>query len=146
MRVICLRFFTAYGARQRPDLAIHKFARLMTEGKPIPVYGDGTTKRDYTYIDDIVAGTVAAMESEGERFDVFNLGESRAVKLNYLISLLEQALGVKAVIDWRPPQPGDVPITFADIGKAGRLLGYDPQTPIETGIEKFAAWFKSQSV
>ena len=145
MRVICLRFFTAYGARQRPDLAIHKFARLMTEGKPIPVYGDGTTKRDYTYIDDIVAGTVAAMESEGERFDVFNLGESRAVELNYLISLLEQALGVKAVIDWRPPQPGDVPITFADIGKAGRLLGYDPQTPIETGIEKFAAWFKSRS-
>ncbi len=145
MRTICLRFFTVYGARQRPDLAIHKFARLMTEGKPIPVYGDGNSRRDYTYIDDIIAGVLSAMEYDGDRFEVFNLGESQTVELNALILLLEEALGATAVIERRPPQPGDAPVTFADISNARRLLAYNPLTPIESGVKKFAEWFRAQS-
>ena len=142
MQIVCLRFFTAYGARQRPDLAIHKFARLISEGKPIPVFGDGTTRRDYTYIDDILAGVLAAMNYTSSTFEVINLGESQTVELRYLIELLEEAVGKKAVIDRRPLQAGDVPITYADISKARRLLNYNPQTKIETGIGKFVEWFR----
>src|SRR5258707_10460079 len=141
MRVVCLRFFTVYGARQRPDLAIHKFARLITAGRPIPVFGDGTTRRDYTYIDDIVAGVRAAMDYEASKCEIINLGESRTVELRELISLLEKALDLRAVIDRQPLQPGDGSQTFADITKARRLVGYDPQTQIEEGIEKFDGWF-----
>src|SRR6185503_16010978 len=128
MRIVCLRFFTVYGARQRPDLAIHKFAKLISAGKPIPVFGDGATRRDYTYIDDIIAGVRAAMDYDQTKYEVINLGESRTVELGELISLLEGALGKRAEIDRQPPQPGDVPQTFADISKARKLLGYDPQT------------------
>ncbi|HEX5736681.1 MAG TPA: SDR family NAD(P)-dependent oxidoreductase [Blastocatellia bacterium] len=144
IRVVCLRFFTVYGARQRPDLAIHKFARLMTEGRPIPVFGDGTTRRDYTYIDDIISGVTAALNYDQSMFEIINLGESDTVELRRLIELLERALGCRAVIDRKPPQPGDVPVTYADISKARRLLGYDPKTKIEAGIERFADWFKTQ--
>jgi UDP-glucuronate 4-epimerase len=145
LRIVCLRFFTVYGARQRPDLAIHKFAKLISEGNPIPVFGDGTTRRDYTYIDDIIAGVRAAMDYDQSKYEVINLGESRTVELRELISLLEQALGRKAQIDRQPLQPGDVPQTFADIQKARTLLGYDPQTQIEEGILRFVAWWKEQS-
>jgi UDP-glucuronate 4-epimerase len=142
IRSICLRFFTVYGPRQRPDLAIHKFARLMSEGKPIPVFGDGTTRRDYTFIDDIIAGVRAAIDYDKTDYEVMNLGESRIVELRELISLLEKELGVTAKIDRQPLQPGDVPQTFADITKARRLLAYDPQTKIEEGIKKFVVWFR----
>ncbi|HEX8687076.1 MAG TPA: NAD-dependent epimerase/dehydratase family protein [Pyrinomonadaceae bacterium] len=144
VRTVCLRFFTVYGARQRPDLAIHKFARLISAGEPIPVFGDGTTRRDYTYVDDIIAGVRAAMDYGGAPFEVFNLGESRTVSLSELIGLLERELGRKAVIDRQPPQPGDVPQTFADVSKARRLLGYDPRTLIEEGIRRFVEWFKGR--
>jgi UDP-glucuronate 4-epimerase len=141
IRTVCLRFFTVYGARQRPDLAIHKFTKLIAEGKPIQVFGDGTTRRDYTYIDDIIQGVREAMEYTGSMHEVFNLGESETVELSRLIELLEQSLGTRAVIDRQPMQPGDVPITYADIAKARQLLGYDPQTKIEDGIPKFIEWF-----
>ena len=140
IRCLCLRFFTVYGARQRPDLAIHKFAKLISANHPVPVFGDGTTRRDYTYIDDIIAGVRAAIDYDATMFEAINLGESRTVELRELITLLEQALGRKAIIDRQPMQPGDVPQTFADIAKARRLLSYDPQTPIEVGIERFVAW------
>ncbi|HEX8118782.1 MAG TPA: NAD-dependent epimerase/dehydratase family protein, partial [Pyrinomonadaceae bacterium] len=142
LRCVCLRFFTVYGARQRPDLAIHKFARLISEGKPIPVFGDGTTRRDYTYVDDIVAGVRAAMDYRGGLYEIFNLGESRTVELGELIGLIEKEVGRDAVVERHPPQPGDVPRTFADVSKARRLLGYDPRTPIEEGIRRFVEWFK----
>jgi UDP-glucuronate 4-epimerase len=143
LRIVCLRFFTVYGARQRPDLAIHKFAKLISEGKPIPVFGDGTTRRDYTYVDDIIAGVRAAIDYDQTNYEVINLGESRTVQLRELISLLEKELGAMAKIDWQPPQPGDVPQTFADISKARRLLNYDPQTAIETGLRQFIEWFRT---
>jgi UDP-glucuronate 4-epimerase len=142
LRTICLRFFTVYGARQRPDLAINKFARLISEGKRIPVFGDGKTRRDYTYIDDIIAGVRAAIDFDQTNYEVINLGESRTVELRELITLLEQQLGQKAIIDSQPLQPGDVPQTFADISKARRLLGYSPQTQIEDGIRRFIEWFR----
>jgi UDP-glucuronate 4-epimerase len=141
MRAVCLRFFTVYGARQRPDLAIHKFSKLIWEGKPIPVFGDGTTRRDYTFIDDIIQGVRAAIDYDRTNFEIFNLGESETIELKDLISLLEENLGVEAVIDRQPMQPGDVPLTFADISKARELLDYDPQTKIEQGIPKFTEWF-----
>ena len=144
LRVVCLRFFTVYGARQRPDLAIHKFARLMSQDKPIPLYGDGSTQRDYTYIDDIVAGVVAAMNYDQSKFEVINLGESQTVELRRLVELLERAFGKKAVIDHRPLQPGDVPVTFADVSKARRLLAYEPRTTIEAGIDRFVDWFNKR--
>jgi UDP-glucuronate 4-epimerase len=144
LRCVALRFFTVYGARQRPDLAIHKFARLISKGEPIPVFGDGTTRRDYTYVDDIVAGVRAAMDYEASAYEVVNLGGSRTVELRELIALLERELGRKAVIDRQPPQPGDVPQTYADVAKARRLLGYDPRTPIEEGIRRFVEWFKGR--
>ncbi len=142
MDITMLRFFTVYGPRQRPDLAIHKFARLIDSGKPIPVFGDGSTARDYTYIDDIVDGVVACTE-RSLGYDVFNLGESQTVTLSQLITLLETALGKKAVIDRQPLQPGDVPITFADVTKARAQLDYRPTTKIEQGIPKFVDWYRS---
>jgi len=145
LRVVCLRLFTVYGARQRPDLAIHKFARLISRGLPIPMFGDGSTRRDYTYIDDIVAGLIAAMNYNESTFEVINLGESRTVELRRLVELLEQALGKRAIIDHQPQQPGDVPVTFADVSKARRLLGYEPAMQIEDGILRFVEWFQEQS-
>ena len=145
LRCICLRFFTVYGPRQRPDLAIHKFARLITERKPIPVFGDGATRRDYTYVDDIIDGVMAAIVYNKTNYEVINLGESRTVELNELISLLEAELDTHALVDRQPPQPGDVPQTFADISKARALLGYDPKTQIEEGLRRFVEWFRLNS-
>jgi UDP-glucuronate 4-epimerase len=144
IRCVCLRFFTVYGARQRPDLAIHKFAKLISENRPIPVFGDGRTRRDYTYIDDIIAGVRAAVDYRESDYEVFNLGESQTVELNELIALLEKELDRHALIERQPTQPGDVPQTFADVTKARRLLGYDPQTKIEDGIKRFVEWFLSE--
>ena len=144
MDVCMLRFFTVYGPRQRPDLAIHKFARLMQSGQPIPVFGDGNTSRDYTYVDDTVDGVIAATEKEFG-YEIINLGESQTVELDRLIELIEQAMGVKAEINRQPAQPGDVPITFANIEKAQRLLGYNPQVKIEDGVPRFIEWFRQQN-
>ena len=141
MDVVMLRFFTVYGPRQRPDLAIHKFARLIHFGKAIPVYGDGSTARDYTYISDIVDGMMAVTKKEFG-YQVFNLGESQTVRLTYLIEVIEKAMGKKAVIDRQPPQPGDVPITYANIGKARSLLGYTPGIKIDAGVPLFIEWFQ----
>ena len=144
MDVCMLRFFTVYGPRQRPDLAIHKFAKLMHAGQPITVFGDGSTSRDYTYVDDTVDGILACTEREFG-YEVINLGESQTVELSRLIELLESSLGIEAQIDRQPLQPGDVPITYANIDKARRLLGYDPQTKIEDGIPRFVEWFRQQN-
>src|ERR1043165_8924490 len=143
LRCICLRFFTVYGPRQRPDLAIHKFARLISQGKPIPVFGDGTTRRDYTYVDDIIDAAMAAIDYDRSDYEVFNLGESRTIELRELIALLEKEFGTKAIIDPHPPQPGDVPQTFADVTKARALLGYNPHAQIEDGLNRFVKWFRS---
>ncbi len=140
MDVTLLRLFTVYGPRQRPDLAIRKFATLIHGGQPVPVFGDGSMARDYTYITDTVDGIVAATQKE-IGFQIFNLGESQTVTLARLIELLEAALGKKAVIDRQPVPPGDVPVTFADITKARAQLGYDPQVKIEAGIRLFIDWF-----
>jgi UDP-glucuronate 4-epimerase len=146
MRCVCLRFFTVYGPRQRPDLAIHKFARLISEGKPIPVFGDGTTRRDYTFIDDTIAGVRAAIDYTVSDYEVINLGESRTVELRELISLIEKELGATAKLNRQPLQAGDVPQTFADITKARQLLGYNPQTQIEEGIHQFIEWFRQNGL
>ncbi len=143
LQVVALRFFTVYGAGQRPDLAIHKFTRLIDEGKPIPVFGDGTTRRDYTYVDDIIQGVLAAVAYDKTPFEIFNLGESQTTELRTLIALIEQSLNKKAIIDRQPMQPGDVSVTFADITKAHRLLGYNPKTKIRDGIPKFVEWYKN---
>ena len=142
--VAMLRFFTVYGPRQRPDLAIYKFARLISAGKPIPVFGDGSTARDYTFITDILEGVMACTRKEFG-FEVFNLGESQTVTLSQLIELLEKALGQKAVIDRLPSQPGDVPITFADISKARAGLDYHPRVKIAEGIPLFVDWFRKNN-
>lgn len=139
MDVVALRFFTVYGPRQRPDLAISKFARLIREGKPIPVYGDGATSRDYTYVTDILQGVMACTRREFG-FEIINLGESQTVTLTRLIELIEEALGKKAVMERLPAQPGDVPRTCADVTKAGRLLGYRPSVSIEEGIRRYVQW------
>jgi UDP-glucuronate 4-epimerase len=142
LRCVCLRFFTVYGPRQRPDLAIHKFAKLISQHKPIPVFGDGTTRRDYTYIDDIIDGVTAAIKYDQSDYEVINLGESRTVELRELISLLEKELDTHAIIERQPPQPGDVPQTFADVSKARALLNYQPKTQIEEGLHRFVEWFR----
>lgn len=139
--ISCLRFFTVYGPRQRPEMAIHKFTRLIDKGEKIPVYGDGTSKRDYTFIDDIINGVMASIEKKF-RFEVFNLGNSKTVELRYMISLIEKNLGKKADIEQQPEQPGDVPITYADITKAEEMLDYRPETSIEEGIRKFTEWYR----
>jgi UDP-glucuronate 4-epimerase len=141
IQTVCLRFFTVYGPRQRPDLAIHKFARLMTEGQPIPLYGDGTTERDYTYVDDIVNGIAAALQYDQTPFEAINLGCSETVPLKRVVELLEASLGITANINKLPMHPGDLERTHADIRKAERLLGYAPTTTIETGIQRFVQWF-----
>ena len=141
MRTINLRFFTVYGPRQRPDLAIHKFTRFIHEGKPIDQYGDGSTRRDYTYIDDIIQGVMSCLTYEGRLCDVFNLGESQTTTLTELIRAIEDTLGKQAVINRMPDQPGDVPLTYADISKARSLLNYNPTTKIKDGIPKFVDWY-----
>jgi UDP-glucuronate 4-epimerase len=144
MDVVCLRFFTVYGPRQRPDLAIRKFTTAIVAGQPIEMYGDGTTRRDYTYIDDILQGILAALDRP-LGYQVINLGESRTVELRELIRLIEKETGLAAKIKHLPLQPGDVPITYADITKACRLLDYKPQIPIEEGIARFIQWFRAQT-
>jgi UDP-glucuronate 4-epimerase len=146
MRIVALRFFTVYGARQRPDLAIHQFTKRIQAGDPIDQFGDGTTKRDYTYIDDIIQGVMAALTYEGPLFDIFNLGESDTIQLKDLIAAIEKTLGRKAKINQLPEQPGDVPVTCADISKARRLLGYSPTTPLSVGLPKFVDWFLRKSI
>lgn len=141
--ITCLRFFTVYGPRQRPEMAIHKFTRLIYEGKPVPVFGDGSSKRDYTFIEDIIEGVVKSIHS-GSLYEIINLGESNTISLSDLIVLIENNLHKNAVIEKLPLQPGDVPITYADTGKARSLLGYNPQTNIKEGIRIFTEWFLKQ--
>jgi UDP-glucuronate 4-epimerase len=141
MRIVALRFFTVYGARQRPDLAIHQFTKRIHAGDPIDQFGDGTTRRDYTYIDDIIRGVMAALKYEGPLFDIFNLGESDTIQLKDLIAAIEKTLGRQAKINQLPEQPGDVPLTCADISKAKALLGYHPTTPLRVGLPKFVEWY-----
>jgi UDP-glucuronate 4-epimerase len=143
LEVVCLRLFTAYGPRQRPDLAIHKFTSAIWRGNPVEIYGESKTARDYTYVDDIVQGFLASLDRE-LGFEIVNLGESRTVELGELVRLIESAIGKKAHLRQLPAQPGDVPITYADISKAKRLLGYSPQVNIEEGIRRFVDWFREQ--
>jgi len=149
LSVACLRFFTVYGPRQRPDLAIHKFARLLAAGEPLPFFGDGTTRRDYTYISDTLQGVLGALSwLEAARepvYDIFNLGESRTVDLASLVRLLGAALDRHPELRRLPMQPGDVLCTYADIDKSRRVLGYDPQVAIEEGIPRFVEWFRAQA-
>ncbi|MHC4633280.1 MAG: GDP-mannose 4,6-dehydratase [Planctomycetota bacterium] len=141
--ITCLRFFTVYGPRQRPDLAIHKFAKLIEQGKSIPLYGDGTMMRDFTYIDDIIDGTVAAIQ-KCAGFEIYNLGESKPITVNDLVTEIEKALGKKAIKEYVPAQPGDVEQTYADVTKAVGELGYNPSTTIQAGLAKFVAWLRQQ--
>jgi UDP-glucuronate 4-epimerase len=142
MRFVALRFFTVYGPRQRPDLAIRKFAERMLRGEAIPVFGDGSTRRDYTFVEDTVDGILAAMAYEGDPYAVFNLGNDRTVTLARMIEVLEEALGVQAVVDRHGAQPGDVPQTWADLTHAKAKLGYDPQVPFEEGVARFVRWLE----
>ena len=147
--VMALRLFTVYGPRQRPDLAIHKFSGLMSEGRPIPMYGDGTTERDYTYIDDIVAGVMGALDylrANPRTYEVVNLAENRTVSLNEMIRVLGEELGIEPQIERFPLQPGDVTRTYADISKARRLFGYHPTTDFREGIRRFVRWFEEKRV
>ncbi|MFC1738645.1 GDP-mannose 4,6-dehydratase [Planctomycetota bacterium] len=141
--VTCLRYFTVYGPRQRPDLAIHKFAKLIEQGKAVPVYGDGSMMRDFTYIDDIIDGTVAAID-KCAGYHIYNFGESKTISVNELITELEKALGKKAVKENVPRQPGDVEKTYADVTKAVHELGYNPSTDIQTGLAKFVTWLRKE--
>ena len=141
LNVFCLRFFTVYGPRQRPEMAIHKFTRFIDRGLPLPRFGDGSTSRDYTYISDIVGGIVRSVERV-QGYEIINIGGSQATRLLDLIALLEARLGKKAVVEEKPPQPGDVTTTWADVAKAHRLLGYDPQVPIEDGLTRFVDWYR----
>lgn len=143
IRVSMLRFFTVYGPRQRPDMAIHKFTRLILEGQPIPMFGDGSTRRDYTYIDDIIQGVVHCVDTPFG-YEIFNLGESHTTSLAELIALIEKHTGKTAVIERKPLQPGDVEITYADIAHARELLGYAPRFSMDEGIARFVAWYKNQ--
>jgi UDP-glucuronate 4-epimerase len=141
MRVVALRYFTVYGPRQRPDLAIHQFTRRIYAGQPIDQFGDGSTRRDYTYINDVIQGTMAALAYDGPLFDIFNLGESETIQLRELIVAIENALGKKGKINRLPEQPGDMPLTCADISKAQKLLGYNPTTRLSDGLPRFIEWF-----
>lgn len=142
IRFIALRFFTVYGPRQRPDLAIHRFFQMINEDQAIPVFGDGTTLRDYTYVDDIVSGIMAALQYNATNYEVINLGNNQTVALSELINAIEEVIGKKANINRLPPQPGDVPQTSADITKARALLGYHPQTPLHQGLQAFYQWLR----
>ncbi len=144
LRFIALRFFTVYGPRQRPDLAIHKFTKAISNNKPIPVYGDGNTSRDYTYINDTIQGIVAAMKYDQSDFEIVNLGNNYSIPLKDLIGSIENVVGKKAIIERYPEQPGDVPKTFADISRAKKLFGYHPETKLEDGLSKFYEWFRKQ--
>jgi UDP-glucuronate 4-epimerase len=143
--VSCLRFFTVYGPRQRPDLAIHKFGRSIAAGQPIPLFGDGSSSRDYTFIDDIVDGVVAAIDEavNAPGYRVYNLGGSRTTTLLGLVELLGQALGKQPIVEWQPEQPGDMKRTLADLTLSGRALGYAPKVSIEEGIARFVAWMRN---
>jgi UDP-glucuronate 4-epimerase len=143
IRFLALRFFTVYGPRQRPDLAIHKFTRLISEGRPIPVFGDGSTRRDYTYIDDIVAGVRAAIAYNRTQYEIVNLGNNQTVSLAEMIAAIEHALGMTAQRQILPEQAGDVPQTWANVDKARRLLRYAPATPYHVGVQRFVDWFKA---
>lgn len=145
MNIFCLRFFTVYGARQRPDLAIHKFTRLIDSGQSIPVFGDGSMMRDHTYIDDILGGVLGALE-HCQGYGIYNLGESRPISLSDLIAAIENALGKKAQIQRLPPQPGDVQRTFADVSRAQADLGYQPKTHLADGLRRFVAWYRSNGL
>ncbi|WP_334103100.1 NAD-dependent epimerase/dehydratase family protein [Mesotoga prima] len=140
--IVALRFFTVYGPRQRPEMAIHLFTRLVMEGKPIPVFGDGSTARDYTYIDDIIEGVYRATLYDKTRFEIFNLGNSKTVKLSEMIAIIEQVTGKKAIIDRKPMQLGDVEITYANIAKGNSLLSYRPGSGIHQGVSEFFEWFE----
>jgi UDP-glucuronate 4-epimerase len=144
LEAISLRFFTVYGARQRPDLAIHKFSRRMLAGQKLPFFGDGSTRRDYTFVDDIVAGVLAALSAPLSRHEIVNLGGAQTTSLRELIALLEETLGVRAALDVQPAQPGDMPLTSADVAHAGRLLGYAPRTPLREGLGRFAEWIRGE--
>jgi UDP-glucuronate 4-epimerase len=144
IRFIALRFFTVFGPRQRPDLAIHRFTKNISEGTPITMYGDGSTKRDYTYVDDIVDGIVAALNYHSSSFEIINLGNNTPVTLRELITAIEYATGKKAIIEQLPEQPGDVPVTYADISKAGELLNYKPSVSLQEGINRFYEWFRKE--
>jgi UDP-glucuronate 4-epimerase len=141
MRVVALRYFTVYGPRQRPDLAIHQFTRRIHAGQPIDQFGDGSTQRDYTYIDDIIQGTMAAFDYDGPMFDIFNLGENQTIQLKDLVLAIENAVGKKAKVNRLPEQPGDMRRTYADISKARKLLGYNPTTVLSQGLPRFVEWF-----
>jgi len=142
--ILALRFFTAYGPRQRPEMAIHAFTRRLFAGEPIPVFGDGSMERDFTYIDDVVDGVVAAVDHVmgTETFDILNLGESEPIRLSRLVSALEQVTGCEATIDRRQVPPGDVDRTFADVSRARRLLGYEPSVGIDEGLRRFVEWYR----
>ncbi len=142
IRFLALRFFTVYGPGQRPDLAIHKFFKSIIKGKPIPVFGDGSTRRDYTFVEDTVKGIEGAISYEGADFEIINLGNHQTVTLSDLISAIERTCGKKAIIDRQPQQPGDVPQTYADISKAGKLLNYHPETILQEGLAKFYDWYR----
>jgi UDP-glucuronate 4-epimerase len=146
IRAICLRFFTVYGPRQRPDLAIHKFTDLIHHRKPIEIYGDGTARRDFTYIDDIIQGVLASIEYLGAPFDIFNLGENETIELRQVIAEIESALGKKSIMNFLPAVAGDMPVTCADISKARQLLGYTPATRIQSGVRKFVEWYLRSQV
>ncbi|MGQ9646932.1 MAG: SDR family NAD(P)-dependent oxidoreductase [Thermodesulfobacteriota bacterium] len=143
LNMACLRIFTAYGPRQRPEMAIHKFTRLIDQGGKIPMYGDGSSSRDYTYIDDLIDGTLAAVHHH-KGFEIYNLGESKTTSLSELIGLIEEALGKKANIERLEPQPGDVSVTYADVTKAQRILGYEPKVNMKEGIKRFVEWYKGE--
>lgn len=145
LNVTCLRFFTVYGPRQRPDLAIHKFTALIDTGRPVPFYGDGTSSRDYTYVDDTVSGIVAAIGYDAEPFSVFNLGNSTPVSLAVMVRTIEAALGRKAILERLPAQMGDMPVTCADVTPARKCLGYAPATPFATGVARFVEWYRRKS-
>lgn len=141
LKITCLRFFTVYGPRQRPDMAIHKFTRMIANGERVTVYGDGSSQRDYTFISDIVDGIEAAIR-HCTSYHIYNLGESRTIDLLSLIRLIQEYLGKRAVLEHLPPQPGDVPITFADITKAQREIGYTPRVEIQEGVRQFVEWYR----
>ncbi|MBS1921532.1 MAG: GDP-mannose 4,6-dehydratase [Bacteroidetes bacterium] len=141
--ITCLRFFTVFGPRQRPDLAIHKFTRLIDDGSPIPFFGDGSTARDYTFIEDIVNGIICAI-NKLEGFNIYNLGESRVITLEKMVQMIENLFGKKAKLNRQPSQPGDVEITFADISRAKNEIGYNPSFDFETGLKKFLEWYRAQ--
>jgi UDP-glucuronate 4-epimerase len=141
LSVTCLRFFTVYGPRQRPEMAIYHFTEKLAHGEAVPRFGDGSTARDYTYIDDIVDGMLAALDAAAP-FEIVNLGGSRTTTLQRLIELVAEALGTEARVEELPPQPGDVPITYADVSKARRLWGWEPQVAIEEGIGRFVEWYR----